>query len=329
MDINITADDGTNAPATKAFTIAVITSVPDIAPVIKQFTITQGNNQGRVISKTGGAVTVHATVIAKTYEWSNNFNVTDTSEDNDVVFVFNPANIDIGILTITLKATANTHSSERVLKLELVDTRPSDWTDVNNNGISDSEESGHSNNELLAGTNKKITSPVDTRILLGVMGKMGKDSGRLTLTQMETYVTGNNLTDNTSDTMSTGYIYDYVIEGLSAVGATTEVIIELTAIIPKEAELRRYSLATGWANFEVDANNIIQSKTSATCTDDSWEAGLITGATCLKLTIKDGGANDTDGTQSDNTGDANGVVASTISIATPTSTLRFCRFCRF
>jgi hypothetical protein len=48
--------------------------------VIKQFTITQGNNQGRVISKTGGAVTVHATVIAKTYEWSNNFNVTDISE---------------------------------------------------------------------------------------------------------------------------------------------------------------------------------------------------------------------------------------------------------
>jgi hypothetical protein len=50
------------------------------------------------------------------------------------------------------------------LKLELVDTRPSDWTDVNNNGISDSEESGHSNNELLAGTNKKITSPVDTHL---------------------------------------------------------------------------------------------------------------------------------------------------------------------
>jgi hypothetical protein len=33
---------------------------------------------------------------------------------------------------------------------------------------------------------------------------------------METYVTGNNLTDNTSDTMSTGDIYDYVVEGLSA-----------------------------------------------------------------------------------------------------------------
>jgi hypothetical protein len=82
--------------------------------VIKQFTITQGNNKGRVISKKGGAVTVHATVIAKTYESSNNFNVTDISEDSDVVFVFSPANIDIGILTITLKATANTHSSDNV-----------------------------------------------------------------------------------------------------------------------------------------------------------------------------------------------------------------------
>jgi hypothetical protein len=40
MDINITADDGTNTPATQAFTIAVITDIPDITPVIKQFTVT-------------------------------------------------------------------------------------------------------------------------------------------------------------------------------------------------------------------------------------------------------------------------------------------------
>ena len=87
MDINITADDGTNTPATQAFTIAVITDIPDITPVIKQFTITQGNNQGRVISKTGGVVTVRATVIAKTYEWSS-VDVTDTSASGDTVFVF-------------------------------------------------------------------------------------------------------------------------------------------------------------------------------------------------------------------------------------------------
>ena len=82
--------------------------------------------------------------------------------------------------------------------------------------------------------------------------------------------------------------------------------------------MRRYSLVTGWADFEVDTNNAIHSKTSTTCADDSaWKAGLATGATCLKLTVKDGGVNDTDGDQTDNTGNANGVIASTISIAMP------------
>jgi hypothetical protein len=84
--------------------------------VIKQFTITQGNNQGRMISKRGGVVTVRAIVIAKTYEWSS-VDVTDTSASGDTVFVFDSANTDAGILTITLKATTNAHSSERVLKL--------------------------------------------------------------------------------------------------------------------------------------------------------------------------------------------------------------------
>jgi hypothetical protein len=67
-------------------------------------------------------------------------------------------------------------------------------------------------------------------------------------------------------------IYDYVVEGLRATDATTEVMIELTTAIPANAELRRYSLATGWADFEVDTNNAIHSKTSTTCADDSaWK----------------------------------------------------------
>jgi hypothetical protein len=99
------------------------------------------------------------------------------------------------------------------------------------------------------------------------------------------------LTDKTDDTLTTGDIYDYVIEGLSAAGTTTEVIIELTTIIPENAKLRKYSLVNGWSNFKVDTDNTIHSKISTTCTDDSaWEAGLTTGATCLKLTIKDGGS---------------------------------------
>ncbi len=313
MNINITADDGTNTPATQAFTIAVITDIPDITPVIKQFTITQGNNQGRVISKTGGVVTVRATVIAKTYEWSS-VDVTDTSASGDTVFVFDPANTDAGILTITLKATTNAHSSERVLKLELITESVSN-SDDDGDGIPNNKDNNTAINKIQAGAGKTITSPTNTRILLGAMGK---DSSRLTLAQMQQYITDNNLPNKSSDTSTIGDIYDYVVEGLSATGVSTSVIIELTTAIPANAELRRYSLVTGWADFEVDINNTTHSKTSTTCTDNStWKAGLTTGATCLMLAIKDGGVNDTDGEQADNTGDANGVVASTISIAMP------------
>jgi hypothetical protein len=56
---------------------------------------------------------------------------------------------------------------------------------------------------------------------------MGEDSSRLTLAQMQQYITDNNLPNKSSDTSTTGDIYDYVVEGLSATGATTEVMIEL------------------------------------------------------------------------------------------------------
>ncbi|CAB5505590.1 hypothetical protein THERMOT_2178 [Bathymodiolus thermophilus thioautotrophic gill symbiont] len=307
ININITASDNTNDSAPQPFTIAITTTYI-AAPVISQFSVTQGENKGPLISKDGGEVTVSASAGTGTYTWSSNdFSNTSTSK----TFVFNPQSANIGTRTITLKVTAGDFSSERVLKLKLVDTYPNGRTDTNGNGISDSKESGNSDNELPAGTNKKITSPGSTRILPGIMGE---DSGQLTLDQLKQYRVANHLSDYTKDTLATGDIYDYIIEGLSATGDSTQVIIQLATPIPANAVLRQYSLATGWRNFVVGNNNI-QSKanTSNTCnnTDGTWQTGLITGATCLKLTLKDGGENDADGNQ------ANGVIESTVSIATP------------
>ncbi|OJA03559.1 JDVT-CTERM domain-containing protein, partial [Bathymodiolus thermophilus thioautotrophic gill symbiont] len=307
ININITASDNTNDSAPQPFTIT-ITTIYIAAPVIDKFTVTQGENKGPLISKDGGEVTVSASAGTGSYTWSSNdFSNTSTSK----AFVFNPQSANIGTRTITLKVTAGDFSSERVLKLKLVDTYPNGRTDTNGNGISDSKESGNSDNELPAGTNKKITSPENTRILPGIIGE---DSGQLTLDQLKQYRVANHLSDYTKDTLATGDIYDYIIEGLSATGNSTQVIIALATPIPANAVLRQYSLATGWRNFVVGNNNI-QSKanTSNTCdnTDGTWQTGLITGATCLKLTLKDGGENDADGNQ------ANGVIESTVSIATP------------
>ncbi|AYQ56272.1 hypothetical protein MS2017_0533 [Bathymodiolus thermophilus thioautotrophic gill symbiont] len=305
ININITASDNTNDSAPQPFTIAITTTYI-AAPVIAQFSVTQGENKGPLISKDGGEVTVSASAGTGTYTWSSNdFSNTSASK----TFVFNPQSTNIGTRTITLKVTAGDFSSERVLKLKLVDTYPNGRTDTNGNGISDSKESGNSDNELPAGTNKKITSPGSTRILPGIMGE---DSGQLTLDQLKQYRVANHLSDYTKDTLATGDIYDYIIEGLSATGASTQVIIQLATPIPANAVLRQYSLATGWRNFVVDNNNSIQSKTNTSniCTDGTWQTGLVTGATCLKLTLKDGGENDSDN-------QANGVIESTISITTP------------
>jgi hypothetical protein len=58
-----------------------------------------------------------------------------------VLVVFDPAKTDAGILTITLKAITNTHSSERVLQLELMAESVSNGDDdgdgiSNNNTVS-------------------------------------------------------------------------------------------------------------------------------------------------------------------------------------------------
>ncbi|WP_139458595.1 cadherin repeat domain-containing protein, partial [Bathymodiolus thermophilus thioautotrophic gill symbiont] len=161
ININITASDNTNDSAPQPFTIAITTTYI-AAPVIAQFSVTQGENKGPLISKDGGEVTLSASAGTGTYTWSSaDFSNTSTSK----TFVFNPQSANIGTRTITLKVTAGDFSSERVLKLKLVDTYPNGRTDTNGNGISDSKESGNSDNELPAGTNKKITSPGSTRIL--------------------------------------------------------------------------------------------------------------------------------------------------------------------
>jgi hypothetical protein len=78
------------------------------------------------------------------------------------------------------------------------------------------------------------------------------------------------LTNYNKDTLTTGDIYNYVFENLSATGVTTEVIIEPTTAIPRYAELRRYSLATGhWTKSSDEDGNKIQSKQSNDCTDSS------------------------------------------------------------
>ncbi|CAB5498593.1 hypothetical protein THERMOT_893 [Bathymodiolus thermophilus thioautotrophic gill symbiont] len=304
LNLNITASDGTNTSTPQAFTIAVI---DNNTPIIKQFIVTQDGNNGRLISKNGGDVTVQAVVSASSYTWGSS-SLTNKNSGNSTTFVFDPTNINSGTHAIKLKVEANSNYSERTLQLKLI-TESITSNDSDGDGIPNDKDTSNANNKIQAGEGKTIASSTNTRLLLGILAT---ESARLTLAQ------NNQLSNKSSDTLTIGDIYDYVIEGLSTTGATTEVIIDLTTPIPKNSELYKYSSIHGWSAFVVDNNNTIKSK--KTCTDIStWQTGLITDTTCLKLTIKDGGENDTDGTQVNNRGQDNGVIKSTISITTPAS----------
>ena len=279
-------------------------------PIITKFTIRQGSKNGRLISKSGGDIVISATVIdadtsasALNYTWTG-YDFNDTDSDNKT-FTSNPTGVNIGTKKIKLVVNDGTNSSERTLNLKLISEAVSSG-DSDGDGIPDNIDN-HSEANILQAGSKAITSPTGTKILLGIMGN---NSALLTLAQMKQYITDNNLSDNTEDTSTTGDIYDYVIEGLTAPGETSSIIIELTTPIPADAGLRKYSLATGWTNFVVDANNTIQSKNATNCSDTNWQTNLITGATCLKLTLKDGGENDTDGK-------TNGTIADPVAVSTP------------
>jgi hypothetical protein len=55
---------------------------------------------------------------------------------------------------------------------------------------------------------------------------MGKDSSRLTLTQMQQYITDNNLPNKSSDTSTTGDISITSVVGLVAIGIVCTTVFD-------------------------------------------------------------------------------------------------------
>ena len=106
---------------------------------------------------------------------------------------------------------------------------------------------------------------------------------------------------NASDDLEhVGGIYDFEIDGLIP-GTSSRIVIPLQSAIPKDARYRKYNPATGWSDFVVDANNLIESASGelGACPEpgsSAYRSGLNYLDNCIQLTIQDGGLNDTDNT---------------------------------
>ena len=130
--------------------------------------------------------------------------------------------------------------------------------------------------------------------------------------------TGADLVNGISNLCS-GNCFDFTVTGV-AVGGNTVVTLPLASAIQVNPVLRKYNATDGWHNFDTSGGDIIETGpadttpaagTSNSCNDAGkvYTEGLNAGDACLRLTIKDGGSNDSDGIE-------NGVVVDPSGIAT-------------
>jgi hypothetical protein len=95
-----------------------------------------------------------------------------------------------------------------------------------------------------------------------------------------------------------GGVYDFEVSGMIP-GTSSRIVIPLQTSIPKDAVYRKFTVASGWNNFVVDANNIVSSTTGepGACPEagsSEYQAGLAFLDYCIQLLIEDGGPNDVD-----------------------------------
>ena len=100
-----------------------------------------------------------------------------------------------------------------------------------------------------------------------------------------------------------GYLIDFEIRELQFPGQSIPVVVPLPegSVIPENAIWRKWHVDSGWRDFESDglANQIHSApRMNGLCPwvgSSHWQSGLISGNSCIRLIIEDGGPNDMDG----------------------------------
>lgn len=248
---------------------------------------------------------------------------------------FIPANMPGNVVDVSARLVdrRNTGSVTKEVSLRLVLTESNTSpildgnVDSDNDGISDSDEGvddtdGDGIPDYLDNSSDRSSLPVlngqqPIRTQPGIALSLGVTNGlangqqasgaAITLTDLANF--GNNGSpannaDNSATQILKSDIVEFTAAGLANPGDSIQVVIPLTndRTIPANATYQKYFAATGWKNFVIDARNQIHSAMTVndvcpSYDDVNWQAGLNTGHNCIRLTIEDGGPNDTDGVQ--------------------------------
>lgn len=175
-----------------------------------------------------------------------------------------------------------------------------DETENENSNGNDLEDSGPFSNQLSIGQDNHMETDAGLSVELGEASKaQNLLTGAISEAQFKAWheaQSGSYLQDSTH---TTELILDYKIYDLNATNSVATILLSLAEPLSAETKIRRYDINNGWQSFIEDANNVIESAISVdgNCPTDgslNYQTGAQTGATCLRLSIQDGGPNDSD-----------------------------------
>ncbi|MEW8550181.1 MAG: choice-of-anchor U domain-containing protein [Candidatus Thiodiazotropha endolucinida] len=337
--LQLTMAPPTNAVMGEKNTCRILLSSDNIAPDVT-LTGHQGEVPSRIVSQTGGAVTLTATVEdlnsgdSHSYDWSeSDGRLTDL--DSEVgSLTFDPADLEPGLYRVRLSVSDTTASADTELSLRVVDAT-SELTDVDSdgdgetdfaegNGDSDADgipdyldPAGLPGNVLpqTSGSDNGYLMEAESGLLLtlGDIAFFAQHHGALISRSDILEYIANGL-DGEADAERYPYaggLFDFRIDGINQVGASVKVVIPQRQVIESGSVYRKLT-PTGWGEFVADEHNLIKSAPgeAGLCPspgDNAYQAGLSEGAWCVELTIEDGGPNDADGRANGRIADPGGV----------------------
>lgn len=300
-----------------------------------EFTVTQGGQSGIFVAQDAGTVTANARLDPEIVGVDPDWNWGDTAAaiqalgsfaQNDIAATdstggeseisFDPSTLTVGQHVADLVVTQGSVSTHNrvVIDVRAGATAPAD---VDNDGVPDNNDGTGGS---LAGTTRLINGTGDGTMteLVEVNGSaclrvgasaLAAASNRMNPDNVGALMSGEEIRAVVGDTgqlsglTNVGGWFDFEVCGLTEPGASARVVLPLQSRLQANSMYMKHHPGTGWQQFETTGGDAIASAPRlagppAVCPgpdDAGWTSGLTAFDQCIRLTITDGGPNDTDG----------------------------------
>ena len=309
--------------ATILSTISIIES--DVPPALK-LAVSQGEQKGRKVSASGGAVSVALSISdvngTHTVDWSSSDNnLVATSEDGSLTFEFDPSALAEGGYEVTAIVTDSAIADQTFTIGTLVRVSAEDTVeaDSDGDGVPDSKDLSEETNVIAINADAgDVAVSADEGVKL-VIGDAAQASGTAGIGITEDTIAASGQDGGEAPTNGTDEdfdypagLYDFQVQDLPVPGQSVRLVIPVASGVPAGAVFRKYTEDAGWFDFVIDDNNAVATApgSDGACPSvgsDAFVAGLTEGDTCLQITVQDGGPNDADGQTNGEYDDPSGI----------------------